>query len=443
MFVCTQRIRPMRISAKIVLLAFLCLPTWALGDLTKIETQTPLRAVYVLPDSDAELITVSMVILAGEVDFDGPEGLSHYLEHLMFWHADKLNSDTMHARGGNAWVNGIVTAYYNSGEASELEDMFEFASRILTPPTLAPTFMLDERKVVTREYDLRVSENPDWRVLMDMRKQLYDNHPLSRSVIGTPESIMSLTLDQARAFHSQFYHASNAVLLVSGNVSEAQIKKLANARFASLDTSPEHTQSWRQVVIEGALDETQHYREKQAKSDRLLYSSLQKWTGLSDDIQEEYTRELVQRLFDSALPGSLAKPLRLDNFVISEYQVGLNKILDDQIELIIFAKPDAGVSLETAAKKIDEALLLQGEQGIPLLSFERLKKRWLQTVKRESSYEQDHLWRAWRFLSLGLEPNSGTDHYKRIEAISKADVDALLAALGAPQRKITGFIKGE
>jgi len=119
-------------SARIVLFLLLLTPALSYGDILKLDTDTSLRAVYLIPDDDAELVTVAMVIMAGEVNARGPEGLSHYLEHLVFWHADNVKGEPIHARDGNAWVNGLVTSYYNRGEISELDDMVEFARRVLT-----------------------------------------------------------------------------------------------------------------------------------------------------------------------------------------------------------------------------------------------------------------------------------------------------------------------
>lgn len=438
----------MRITAKIVLFVLMCTPSWALGDVSRLDTQTPLRAVYLVPDNDTELITVAILILAGEVDFDGPEGLSHYLEHLMFWHADNVRGEPIHARDGNAWVNGIVTTYYNRAEASELPEMIEFAKRILIPPELDTAYMLEERDVVIREYDLRVSENPDSRVLTDLRKQLYDNHPVSRSVIGTPESIGSLTIQHALDFHQQYYHPANAVLIVSGNVTEAQISELLNARFAvlppsTLPASLPHTQAWRQMNVSGTLDRVNEYSEKQAKSSRVSYVSLSDWSTEGDELQDQYTLQFTQRLLQSALPGSIAKPLRLDNFIISGYNLDIIKQLDEQVELNILAWPDDGISLEKAKESLVAALLQQGIDGIPAKSFERIKKRWLQTARREGGDVQTLLWRSWSHLSLGLAPNSPAEHLLRIESITQSDVNSLLSAFGKPQRKVVGLIKAE
>lgn len=436
----------MPIRIRLLLLFFLAVPTLASADFKQLDTNTPLRAVYFIPDDGSDLVTVAMVVVAGEVDVVGPEGLSHYLEHLMFWHADNVKGQAIHARDGNAWVNGIVSTYYNRAEASELEDMIEFSRRLLTPPELAKAFMLRERNVVNREYDLRVLENPDERVLTDMRRQLYDNHPISRSVIGTPESINALTIQQAMTFHKEYYHPENAILLISGNVKEKTLKKLINSRFSNAASEDVlvHRQEWRDSKISPELDTVKTYVEPQAKSERLIYASLSDWANENGDNQQgAYTIEFARRLLGSALPGSLAKPLRLDEFIVSGYELDVFTLLSDQVELLVFAWPDKGITLEFASESLAEALSQLGADGVPKKSFDRIKKRWLQTARREDANPQAFLSRAWYQISLGLTPNSYADHLQRIESVTLTDLKALFSALGAPQRKVVGLVAGE
>ena len=438
----------MRVKARVILLALLCMPSWGFADIQPLNTDTPLRAVYFIPDTETELISVAMIVLAGEVDFKGPEGLSHYLEHLTFWHADNVKGEVIHAREGNAWVNGLVSSYYNRGEAAELQDMLTFARRVLTPPKLSNVFMTGERDVVSREYDYRVSENPDWRVFTDVRKQLYANHPVSRSVIGTPESIASLTIPHAMAFHKQFYSAENSILLISGNLKSEQLVDKIEFAFGNnvseiSDAASFHAQDWRKLPVTGKLDTTPSYKESQAKSSRLIHTSLTKWSSEGGALQDEYTLQFAQRLLESALPGSLAKPLRLDNFIISEYQLGLWKLLEDQVELYVFAWPDEGVTVDEASASLKAALKAIGDNGVPIKSFERIKKRWLQTARREGQSANTHLWRAWHHITLGLTPNGQEEHLRHIEAVNLSDLNELLIALGSPQRNVVGLIKGE
>ena len=64
---------------------WICAPSLASADLIKLETDTAFDSVYLFKDTESPLITVGLTVLAGEVDVKGPEGLSHYLEHLMYW----------------------------------------------------------------------------------------------------------------------------------------------------------------------------------------------------------------------------------------------------------------------------------------------------------------------------------------------------------------------
>jgi len=448
--ICPLLPNSMKVFTRFLLIIVLCLPTWVQADdVIDIGSTSSLRAAYFLPDAEAELLTVVLVILAGEVDFAGPEGLAHYLEHLMFWHADNVKGEPIHAREGNAWVNGMVTSYYNRGEVADLDDMMTFAQRIFSQPKLPRTFMLGERDVVEREYDYRVAENPDWRVFTQLRKQLYDGHPISRSVIGTPESIESLTLAHASEFHAQFYKPANAVLVVAGNSTKEQIEKLVSSRFAKNELVPEientkHAQFWRRSTIGGQLDKVTQYSERQAKSSRFIYSSLSNWSNENQDsLQGHYTQQFAQRLLESALPGSLAKPLRLDNFIISGYELEVFMLLDGQVELNIIAWPDKGVTIDSANQKLVAALQELGETGVPLKSFERIKKRWLQTARRESNDSELLLWRSWYHIMLGEIPNTHADHLNRIESVTLSDLNGLIKAISNPQRKTIGLIIGE
>ncbi len=412
------------------------------GQLIELTIASPFHRVYFLPDSRLNEVQVGVVILAGEVDFDGPEGLSHYLEHLMFWHADKVDDQALHARGGNAWVNGIITNYYNSGSESDLDDLFEFARRLFTQPALDNRFMLDERKVVSREYDLRVSESPEWRVFTELRRDLYNHHPVARSVIGTPKSIMSLTIDDAREFHSQYYQPANAVLLVTGNVAKDVVLKKIQNTFSDLPAGVLHEQQWRNAFVPGSLRQTEIHADRQVNHDRLGITSLTRWSGSGDRTQDVYTAQLLQNILQSALPGSLAKPLRIDNFIVRQYELNIFKLLAEQVEMQFWASPDAGVTTERAAAEVEAALLSLAEAGVPVKTLERTRKRWLQTEKRLSKNAGSTLFRAYQHLSLGIAPNNVDDHLQRIARISEEDVNTLLRALAKPDRRVTGYITG-
>lgn len=415
-------------------------PFTASASLIEIETDTGFKSVYLSEDQSVTTITVALVVLAGEVDVEGPEGLSHYLEHLMFWHADKAGG-TLHARGGNAWVNGIVSSYFTRSEKTDLPEMLEFIARLYTPPDLDRDFMLRERSVVAREYDQRVSENPNWRIRTEIRKQLYNDHPVSRSVIGTPESINSLSIETAIAFHRRYYHPQNSVLFISGDVSESEAVNAINAHLAQLEIGSSHAAKWREFDVSESLDKTTGFADDQVNYERLLYVSLSKYPETLSDTNSWYVLQILKRIIDSALEGGVAKPLRMDNFIVRSFSIEMHSLLKGTFEFIIYAEPDKGVSLSRATEAIDEALRSIAKQGIPEKTLERVRKRMLQTEHRIADDQFENYWRMAQQLSEGFKPVSGQEHLDQIKAVSLAEVNQLLQALANPARRTIAHIK--
>lgn len=414
----------------------------ASADLIELDTNTAFESVYLFKDTESSVITVGLTVLAGEVDVKGPEGLSHYLEHLMYWHASNLRNQA-HARGGNAWVNGILTSYYNESERSDLDDMLEFARRLFSEPKLDINFMLRERSVVEREYDLRISENPDRRIYTSIRRKLYDDLPLSRSVIGTPASIRSLTLQQASEFHREFYHPANSVLFIAGNLGRAEAVALVEEKFSKLESGEHHAADWRDTLITGESDNTTKFRESQANFERLIYMTLSEWPDKESPIQNWYTLRMLLRVLDSALDGGIAKPLRMDNFVLRSFGIELGSVLSNYFELVMFAEPDKGVTLQRSSDTIATTLRKLASTGIPPETLERIRGRMLQSETRNAGILQENYFRLAEQLNSGLEPLSTKEHLQHIEAVSLEQVNKLLQSLANPQRRSIAFVKPE
>ncbi len=412
----------------------------SLADLVKLKNPGVFNSVYVSENSTDPDITVALTVLAGEVDFDGPEGLSHYLEHLMFWHADNVNNQQLHARGGNAWVNGIVTSYYNEGDATELEDMLSFVHRLFSPPQLTTDFMHRERSVVAREYDVGVSENPNARIYTRIRRDLYNNLPASRSVIGTPASIGSLSPAYAFAFHRQHYHPKNAVLYISGNVKASNIENMLANTFADLKPGTQHNAEWRNATLNTTSDTATKFTDEQATYDRLIYLSLSEWPNKQSAVKNWYTMQVLQATLDSALEGGIARPLRMDNFVLRSFSMSLTSVMHNYIEYTLYAETDTGVSLEQATAQIKEVLKDLARNGIPAETLNRVKKRMLQTDTRNKSNVGSNYLRMSEQLTSGLQPTDTKQHLSLIQQVSLDDINQLLQSIAQPVRRSTALI---
>ncbi|MEE9375942.1 MAG: pitrilysin family protein [Rhizobiaceae bacterium] len=403
----------------------------------RLQTKTNLRGVYFIPAPTSTNIIVHPVIIAGEADFDGPEGLAHYLEHLMFWHADKQDNKFSHGRGENAWANGLVTSYIATGTKSQLDEIFSFAGRILTAPTLDNKFMLDERKVVAREYDLRVSENPYRRAWNLLWPIVLPKHPFTRSVIGTPSSIHSLTLDHAYSFFNKHYTPANTVLLITGNISATELVGHIEKTFGHLPAGASNKQNWRRNRPVGSLNETIEIQDRYLVTPGLSKAAIGTWSGTGERQKDLALLALTKHLLLSTLEGSLAKPLRMDYFVFSEFYLDIFSLIEGQVQLYFSGALDNDVSFKQANADFNKALQNIAQKGITLKVLKRIKKRLTKTMLRNVDDPRYMLNHATTNLSFGVLPIPTNKRLQLLESVTIAEVNGVLRALAKAERWAT------
>jgi zinc protease len=147
--------------------------------------------VVVIPDHRTPVVTQMIWYKVGSADeTPGKSGLAHFLEHLMFKGTSKHPagefSQTVLKVGGNenAFTTADYTAFYQRIPREQLGKMMEFEADRMTGLVLKDENVLPERDVVLEEYNMRVANNPEARLIEQIMASLYLNHPYGRPVIG-------------------------------------------------------------------------------------------------------------------------------------------------------------------------------------------------------------------------------------------------------------------
>lgn len=102
----------------------------------------------------------------------------------------------------------------------------------------------------------RISQNADQplqRAIELVYGTLYPYHPYSGTTLGTAESVSALTRDQLIEFYQTHATAPNTVVIVAGNITEAQALEKARRAFAGLRTTPAPRKTRLLRVVERAL----------------------------------------------------------------------------------------------------------------------------------------------------------------------------------------------
>ena len=208
----------------------------------------------VLAHKEGELANVSTWVKTGSInEDDNNNGISHFLEHLMFKGTHKHVAGDfdriLEAKGAivNAATWKDYTFYYvtlpKGQNCEDLNLAIELHADMMLDPILpekeigAPFDLNNpevtdkrERHVVIEEIRMRKDQN--WtKVYNACNFNMYKKHPYKRDVIGTPEIISRVTRDEIMNYYKTFYTPENMTTIVVGDFDKEKVLAKVEKEF--------------------------------------------------------------------------------------------------------------------------------------------------------------------------------------------------------------------
>lgn len=208
----------------------------------------------VLAHKEGEMANVSTWVKTGSINEDDRiNGISHFLEHLMFkgTHKHKAGEFDRILEAKGAIVNAATwkdyTFYYvtlpKGEDNKDLYQAIELHADMMLDPILpyeeigAPFDLNDtnvtdkrERHVVIEEIRMRKDQN--WtKVYNACNYNMYTKHPYKRDVIGTPEIISQVTRDDIMNYYQTFYSPENMTTIIVGDFDNREILEKVEKEF--------------------------------------------------------------------------------------------------------------------------------------------------------------------------------------------------------------------
>ena len=164
-------------------------------------------------------------------------GVSHFLEHMLFKGTEKLNPFEVNLafdRTGaqfNAFTNEENTVFYAAILPEYIVEITKLWSELMRPALRNEDFDI-EKNVIKEEIGM-YKDMPSYDVIDRCRTLYFDGHPCSNSVLGSVESIDNLTASQMRQYFEMRYAPNNIALACSGNFDFNQICSVAEESCGS------------------------------------------------------------------------------------------------------------------------------------------------------------------------------------------------------------------
>ncbi len=205
----------------------------------KIVLKNGLR-IMLVPQPENLAATVLILVKAGsEYETKKQNGVSHFLEHLMFkGTADRpepgMIAHELTALGAqfNAFTGQEYTGYYAKAQVEKLPKILEVVSDLYLNPLFDETEIEKERGVIMQEIGMYEDDLPAHAQKI-FNSLMYGDQPAGWDVSGVRPIIKTLARADFVAYRNQRYVPAGTVVVVAGRFSEAstigQIKKYFGA----------------------------------------------------------------------------------------------------------------------------------------------------------------------------------------------------------------------
>ncbi len=376
--------------------------------------------VLVHQDKSTPMAVVNVLYDVGARDEDPRKtGFAHLFEHLMFGGSVNIPvyDEPLQLAGGenNAFTTNDLTNYYCQLPAENLETAFWLESDRMLSLAFSKKSLEVQRKVVCEEFKEHYINKPYGDVWHKMRELAYTTHPYRWMTIGKElKHIEDATLDDVKAFFHKHYNPANAILVVAGNITTEEVKRLAEKWFGPIPSGEKYNR------LLPAEPKQTAARTATVKADVPLDALYKCWHIYPRTDKRYYTADLITEILSgggsSRLYQSLVKEKQLFSS-IECYHLGST----DAGLLTIEGKLVKGVKMEAAEAAVNEELEKLQQEGISQRELDKVKN------KTESMIAFEDMSVMSRANSLAYYEILGdaawmNDELKHYAAVTRADI---------------------
>ncbi|HEX4887528.1 MAG TPA: pitrilysin family protein [Luteibaculaceae bacterium] len=353
----------------------------------------------------------------------GKSGFAHFFEHMMFQGSDHVADDEhfkiVSESGGtlNGTTNRDRTNYFETLPANQLETaLWLEADRMgFLLDAVTQVKFENQRETVKNERGQNYDNRPYGLASEYLSKTLYPyGHPYSWLTIGYIEDLNRVDVNDLKNFFLRWYGPNNATLTVGGDVTTAEVVKLAEKYFGSIPKGPE-VKAMKLPAPVLPSDRYVHY-EDNVKLPMIQMA----FPGVPQGHPDEAALDCLADIIGGGKYSILYKNLVKTQKALQAYASDGTSELAGEFTLVALASP--GSKLSDIEKIIREGLL-EFEKNGP--SDEDIKRF---TQSTEANFINRFTSVAGKVSSLASNqtfygnPGRTSEELKRYLAVTKADV---------------------
>ena len=196
-------------------------------------------SVLLIESRKSPVVAVQMWVKTGSADEKrGQEGISHFIEHLVFKGTQKYNvgeiAGAVESAGGdmNAYTSFDQTVFHVTISKAYVDTGLEVISEMMGRPRFDEAEINNEREVVIEEIK-RSKDNPHQQGSRLLFSTTYKQHPYGLPVLGYDDNIRRVSREEIQGYFQSRYVPKNMNLVIVGDFESTEMKKKVQKYFGT------------------------------------------------------------------------------------------------------------------------------------------------------------------------------------------------------------------
>ena len=368
---------------------------------------------------------------AGSRDEQAAEaGVTHFIEHLLFKGTGRYSAleiaEIFDGLGGE--LNAATSREHTLVYARVPDHHLETAMDVMGDMVFAPSFdELDAEREVVLEEIAMYDDAPQELVHDLISEAVFGDHPLGRPVIGTADVISSIPRDSIARYHDTMYVPGNIVVAAAGNIEHERVVELVERALEQRNGGREQHVNMRPPLVQAPPPRLRFQRKETEQYHVCLGAP-----GISRSDRRRFAASLLDAILGGSASSRLFQEIREKRGMAYAVYSFVSQYTDTG---------QIGIYLGTREDNLAEALAIAAEQiadiaagNLPDRELERAKENLKGRILLSMESTSTRMNRLGKSLITDSELLSLDRIVAEIDAVEKASVSELAAALLAPER---------
>lgn len=405
--------------------------------------------VVLIPNHRAPVVSHRIWYRAGAADEPpGKSGIAHFLEHLLFKGTPRFPEGAMIdivARNGgqqNASTTSDYTDYFQDIAVDRLPLVMDMEADRMRNLILDEKAVATEREVIIEERRMRVDNVPASLLSERMDAALWMTNHYGIPIIGWEHEMRALTLEDALSFYKSYYAPHNAILVVGGDITMAQLRPLAEKYYGAIPKSGEYKPRVRSTFLHQPAHSRIVMTHERVRQPSVNIEIIAPSYNVGDRT-DVHALEIFSEIAGGGSTSKLYRKLVVDQQVVASFGMGYRAEAISYGTFIIRMTPSPGVTPEAAEKAFKDALAALLADGITEADVVQAKQRFAARLAFAKDSPISAASAVGSSLAVGLSLDDIENWPDAMSKVTLAQVQSAARKLFSESTSVTGILLPE